>query len=99
MNEKEMIEGDIVVEQIETMTVQNYLEALASPRFPGPASGSAAATTAGMAAALLEMNYHVTKKKFNKDMPIDEADIKRVRHHCLEHATKYMISIDDINQV
>lgn len=99
MNEKEMIEGDIVVEQIETMTVQNYLEALASPRFPGPASGSAAATTAGMAAALLEMSYHVTKKKFTKAMPIDEADIKRLRHHCLELATKDMEALEELIQV
>ena len=87
------------MKRIEAMTVEHYLDELALPRFPGPASGSAAATTASTAAALLEMSYHVTKKTSHYVMPIDEADIKRVRHHCLELATEDMEALEKLVHV
>ncbi|MDP4086696.1 MAG: cyclodeaminase/cyclohydrolase family protein [Bacillota bacterium] len=78
------------MERIDYLMVHEYLEKLAEPSFPGPASGSAAATVAAMAAALLEKSCKVTQKKGGGNIPIDLNEIEEIRHHCLALATEDM---------
>ncbi|WP_066301007.1 cyclodeaminase/cyclohydrolase family protein [Bacillus sp. FJAT-29937] len=75
---------------IDSLTVHEYLEKLAAPDFPGPASGSAAATVAAMAAALLEMSCKVTIRKGCENIPISLKHIEDVRNQCLALATDDM---------
>lgn len=80
------------------MTVNEYLEKLAAPNFPGPASGSAAATVAAIAAALLEMSCKVTinkdEQKRNLMKPLK--NIEAIRKHCLSLATEDMKAFAEV---
>ena len=71
---RELRKEEFFVERVDDWMVHEYLEKLADPGFPGPASGSAtgsaAATVAATAAALLEMSYKVTLKKAGGNIPI-----------------------------
>lgn len=74
--------------QIDDLTVNDYLEKMAVCDFPGPAAGSAAATTAAMAAALLEMSCDGSLRK-NGDNPLLKESIKlgkTIRKRCQELA-------------
>lgn len=84
------------MERIENLTVETFLKELAEPSFSGPASGSAAATIAGMSVALLEMSYKVTMKKSEVNLPIDIDKLVEVRHQCLTLATEDMEVLDSI---
>jgi len=77
---------------IDRLKVDEYLDQLASPCFPGPACGSAAATVAAMAAALLEMSYAVTMQKDEQksDLVPSLKDASAIRKHCLNLATEDM---------
>lgn len=79
------------MERIDSLMVHEYLEKLAEPSFPGPASGSAAATVVAMAAALLEMSYKVTIRHGVEDLPIELDEIEEIRHQCLALATEDMV--------
>ncbi|MDP4128023.1 MAG: cyclodeaminase/cyclohydrolase family protein [Bacillota bacterium] len=83
---------------IDNLTVNEYLEKLAEPNFPGPASGSAAATIAAMAAALLEMSCEVTMKKDEQQSNLMETikDMKEMRKHCLFLATEDMTAYAEV---
>jgi formiminotetrahydrofolate cyclodeaminase len=87
---------EMAIDQIENLTVHEYIEKLAAPDFPGPASGSAAATVAAMAAALLEMSCKVTIKKGGKNIPISLKQIEDVRNQCLALATEDMKKLSRI---
>lgn len=76
------------MERLEHTTVETFLEKLAEGSFPSPASGSAAAATAGMAAALLEKSAIVTMKKGDKTLPIDLIEIEKTRQKCAALATE-----------
>ncbi|MBB6447012.1 cyclodeaminase/cyclohydrolase family protein [Bacillus benzoevorans] len=78
------------MERIDYLLVHEYLEKLADPSFPGPASGSAAATIAAMAAALLEMSCKVTMKNGGGNIPLALNEIEVIRQHCLALATEDM---------
>lgn len=78
------------MERIDSLMVHEYLEKLAEPSFPGPASGSAAATVVAMAATLLEKSYKITQKKGGGNIPIDLNEIEEIRHQCLALATEDM---------
>ncbi|WP_442599898.1 cyclodeaminase/cyclohydrolase family protein [Neobacillus sp. D3-1R] len=84
------------LDQIECLTVQEYMEKLAAPDFPGPASGSAAATVAAMAAALLEMSCKVTLRKGGENIPISLKQIEDVRNQCLALATEDMKTLSEV---
>jgi formiminotetrahydrofolate cyclodeaminase len=75
-----------------------YLEKLAAPAFPGPASGSAAATMGAMAAALLEMSCRVTIKKDEKKRNLAKAleDIEAIRMDCLVLGTEDMKALNEV---
>lgn len=49
------------------LTVEEFLKKIAEPSFPGPASGSVAAATGAMAAALIEMSCLATLKKIKDE--------------------------------
>ena len=73
---------------IDDLTVNDYLEKMAVCDFPGPAAGSAAATTAAMAAALLEMSCDGSLRK-SGDNPLLKESIKMgkmIRKRCQELA-------------
>jgi len=84
--------GAISLYSIDSLTVSEYLEKLAAPNFPGPASGSAAATVAAMAAALLEMSCQVTmnKDEQQRNLPKFLKTIEVIRKNCLYLATEDM---------
>ncbi|WP_338469647.1 cyclodeaminase/cyclohydrolase family protein [Niallia sp. XMNu-256] len=82
--------------RIDELTVYEYLEKLASPEFPNPASGSAASTIAAMAASLLEMSYKVTVTNNEKKMPISLNEIEGIRHQCMRLATEDMIALAEV---
>ena len=70
--------------QLDELTVNDYLEKMAVCDFPGPAAGSAAATTAAMAAALMEMSCDGSLRKSNGN-PLLEESIKMgktIRKRC-----------------
>lgn len=81
---------------IDSLTIHEYLEKLAAPDFPGPASGSAAATVAAMAAALLEMSCKVTIRKGCENLPISLKHIEDVRNQCLDLATDDMKTLAEV---
>jgi formiminotetrahydrofolate cyclodeaminase len=81
---------------IASLTVHAYLEKLAAPDFPGPASGSALATVAAMAAALLEMSCNVTIRKGGENIPISLKQIENIRHQCLALATEDMKTLAEV---
>jgi formiminotetrahydrofolate cyclodeaminase len=78
------------------LTVHEFLEKLADPTFPGPASGSAAAIAAAMAAALLEMSCKVSMKKDIGNIPTYLNEIEDIRKKCLNLATKDMKSLTEV---
>lgn len=84
------------MDRVDDLAVYEYLEKLAAPDFPGPASGSAVATVAAMAASLLEMAYKVTIKKGAEHIPISLKDIENVRHQCLALATEDMKALEEV---
>jgi formiminotetrahydrofolate cyclodeaminase len=86
------LKGEISLDSIENLTVNEYLKKLAAPNFPGPASGSAAATAAAMAAALLEMSCEVTLNKDEQKSNLKEClkNAAAIRNHCLFLATEDM---------
>lgn len=86
------------MERVDDLMVHEYLEKLADPRFPGPASGSAASTVAAMAAALLEMSCKVTMKKVEGNIPIALKEIEEIRHHCLALATEDIMVLAEVVQ-
>ncbi|HYK74202.1 MAG TPA: cyclodeaminase/cyclohydrolase family protein [Pseudoneobacillus sp.] len=81
---------------IDDLTIYEYLEKLAAPDFPGPASGSAAATVAAMAAALLEMSCKVTIRKGVENIPLSLKNIADVRNQCLTLATVDMKTLAEV---
>jgi formiminotetrahydrofolate cyclodeaminase len=81
---------------IDGLTVHDYLEKLSSPDFPGPASGSAAATVAAMAAALLEMSCNVSIRKGVENIPLSLKHIEDVRNQCLAIATEDMKALTEV---
>lgn len=83
------------LDHIDCLTVHEYLEKLAAPDFPGPASGSAA-TVAAMAAALLEMSCKVTIRKGGENIPISLKHIEDVRNQCLALATEDMKTLAEV---
>ena len=91
-------ERRVFLERVGDWLVHEYLEKLAEPSFPGPASGSAAATVAATAAALLEMSYKATLKKTEGNIPIDLNEIEKIRHHCLALATEDMEVLAEVVQ-
>lgn len=87
------------MDKIANLTVNDYLNKLAAPVFPGPAVGSAAATTAAMAAALVEMSYAITLKKDMKQLENLEAFIKEltdIRRLCLAIATEDVLAYGEV---
>lgn len=84
--------GEFSLYSIDSSTVDEYLEKMAAPSFPGPASGCAAATSTAMAAALLEMSLEVTMKKNEQHRNLEESlkDIETIRKRCLILATEDM---------
>jgi formiminotetrahydrofolate cyclodeaminase len=84
------------LDSIDCLTVHEYLEKLAAPDFPGPASGSAAATVAAMSAALLEMSCKVTMRKGGENIPISLKHIEDVRYQCLVLATEDMKTLTEV---
>lgn len=90
--------GGLRMERIEDLSVKEYLEKLADSSFPSPASGSAAATIAGMAAGLLEMSCKVTMKKNEKSIPVNIDEIEKVRHQFLALATEDIEVLNSIIQ-
>lgn len=84
------------MERIDHLTIHDYLEKLASPSFPGPASGSAAATVAAMAAALLEMSCRVTLQKGVETNPNSINIIEEIRRQCLDLATEDMMMLTEV---
>jgi formiminotetrahydrofolate cyclodeaminase len=82
--------------QIDSLTVHEYLEKLAAPDFPGPASGSAAATVAAIAAALLEMSCEVTIRRGCEDIPISLEHIEDIRKQCQTLATEDMKTLSEV---
>jgi formiminotetrahydrofolate cyclodeaminase len=94
LQDHKKVEMDL--DQIDCLTVHEYLEKLAAPDFPGPASGSAAATVAAMAAALLEMSCKVTIRKGGEDIPISLKHIEEVRNQCLALATDDMKTLAEV---
>lgn len=86
------------MDQIDDMTVNVFLEKLAASSFPSPASGSAAATTAAMAAALLEMSFKVTMKSNEHHTPLTLNEITETRNQCLALATEDMKALTKVIQ-
>ncbi|MBB6446757.1 cyclodeaminase/cyclohydrolase family protein [Bacillus benzoevorans] len=78
------------------MELDEFLEKLASPDFPSPASGSAIAMVAAIAAAILEMSCKATIKKGGEDLPISLHTIEETRHQCLSLATKDMEKLAEV---
>lgn len=78
------------MENVRNLKLDEFLEKLASPDFPSPASGSACATVAAMAAALLEMSCKVTMKEDGGNLPISLHTIEETRQQCLSLATTDM---------
>lgn len=76
------------MESIDHLKVKEYLDKLAEPSFPGPASGSATATTIATGSALLEMAYKVTVKKGEGRVSINLKEIEAVRRQTLNLATE-----------
>jgi formiminotetrahydrofolate cyclodeaminase len=69
---------------------------MAAASFPSPASGSAAATVAAMALALLEMSCKVTMKKSGENLPISLNELGEIRQQCLYLATEDMITLTEV---
>ena len=92
LSPKEVIDLD----RVDCLTVYEYLETLAAPDFPGPASGSAAATVAAMAAALLEMSCKVTISKDGQNIPISLNHIANIRKQCLDLATEDVKTLAEV---
>lgn len=80
---------EIVMERIDQLSVETFVKKLAEDTFPSPASGSAAATIAAMAASLLEMSCKVTMKK-GRELQVDLDKVREVRKSCLALATEDM---------
>ena len=78
------------MENIECLTVKDFLVQIALPTFPGPASGSVSATTAAMAASLLEMGIKITMRKDEKQCSLAKNldYIENIRAQCISLATE-----------
>ena len=64
---------------IRNLTLEEYLEKIAEPSFPGPASGSVCATAAAMASAVVEMSCKASIKKDPQNQLLIDATEKMKR--------------------
>ena len=83
---------------IRDLTLGEYLEKIAEPSFPGPASGSACATAVAMASALVEMSCKASiKKDPQNQMLIDATEkMKKLKAHCLYLADDDMRAFGEV---
>jgi formiminotetrahydrofolate cyclodeaminase len=86
---------------IDSLIVSEYLEKMAEPGFPSPVGGSAVATSAAMAAALVEMACKVTMNKDEKKRNLMEPlkNVEAIRKHCLFLATEDMKALSEVIRV
>ncbi|RBP66678.1 formiminotetrahydrofolate cyclodeaminase [Alkalibaculum bacchi] len=83
---------------IRNLTLEEYLEKIAEPSFPGPASGSVCATAAAMASAVVEMSCKASiKKDPQNQLLIDVTEkMKRLKAHCLRLADDDMKAFGEV---
>ncbi|HCX65633.1 MAG TPA: hypothetical protein DHN33_10545 [Eubacteriaceae bacterium] len=93
-----MKEKILFMKDINSQKMDEFLEDLQAPVFPGPASGSACAVSVAMAAALLGMSVEATRKKkevSGEDVPSAQ-QIYQWRQKSMELATKDMQAYDKV---
>ena len=86
--------------KISQLSVEDYLEKMAICDFPGPAAGSAAATSAAMAAALLEMSCDGSLRKNPENQLLKESIVigTHARQACLNLADADMEAYGQVIQ-
>lgn len=83
---------------IRDLSVEEFLEKIADPSFPGPASGSVCATAAAMACALVEMSCKASIKKTPENKLLIDASqkMKELKAHCLDLADDDMNAFGEV---